>query len=171
MFVFEKASASDFERLFALRIETMRASLERIGRFDPQRARDRFRGSFRPEHTRLIVGDDGTMAGCVALGPADGGLLLEHFYIAPGAQGRGLGSAVLGRLLREAADAGLPVRLSVLQQSEAGRFYARHGFATTGADEWDVYYEWRPGSPAETPGDDAAPASLPPHSGTVRSAS
>ncbi len=144
MFVFETASEQDFERLFALRIETMRPSLERIGRFDPQRAHERFRRSFRPDHTRLIIADDGTLAGCVALGPDTDGLLLEHFYIASAAQGRGLGSAVLLRLLEEAQAAGLAVRLSVLQKSEAGRFYARHGFAPVGEDEWDVYYEWRP---------------------------
>jgi len=34
--------ASDAEDLVQLRILAMRESLERIGRFDPQRARDRF---------------------------------------------------------------------------------------------------------------------------------
>lgn len=144
MFVFQQASEQDFERLVALRIETMRPSLERIGRFDSERARQRFRDSFRPGHTRLIVTNDGALAGCVALGPVDDGLRLEHFYIAPAAQGAGLGTAVLRRLLEEATKADMPVRLSVLHQSEAGRFYARHGFAIVGQDEWDVYYEWRP---------------------------
>ena len=144
VFVFQQASEQDFERLVALRIETMRPSLERIGRFDPERARQRFRDSFRPGHTRLILTDDGALAGCVALGPVDDGLLLEHFYIAPAAQGAGLGSAVLLRLLEEAATAALPVRLSVLRESKAGRFYARHGFVIVGQDEWDIYYEWRP---------------------------
>lgn len=148
MFAFEEASEGDFQRLFELRLLTMRESLERIGRFDERRAFERFRGSFRPQYTRLIIAD-GALAGCVAVGPADGGLLLEHFYIAPERQGRGFGSGVLRRLLDEADDAGLPIRLSVLQQSEAGRFYARHGFTVTGEDEWDVYYERRP-RPSQT---------------------
>ncbi|RMN79860.1 hypothetical protein ALQ56_05513, partial [Pseudomonas syringae pv. papulans] len=33
----------DFETLVAIRIEAMRESLERVGRFDPVRARERFR--------------------------------------------------------------------------------------------------------------------------------
>jgi hypothetical protein len=36
------AAAEDFEALVALRIDAMRESLERIGRFDPARARERF---------------------------------------------------------------------------------------------------------------------------------
>ena len=40
--VFVAAEPSDFESLVALRIEAMRESLERIGRFDPVRARERF---------------------------------------------------------------------------------------------------------------------------------
>ena len=40
-FHFSQAHQSDFDRLFALRILTMRENLERIGRFDPQRALER----------------------------------------------------------------------------------------------------------------------------------
>jgi hypothetical protein len=36
------AHAEDFEALLALRVTAMRESLERIGRFDPGRARARF---------------------------------------------------------------------------------------------------------------------------------
>jgi hypothetical protein len=49
------ATAGDAEALVALRIAAMRASLERIGRFDPGRARERFLAGFSPAHTRHIV--------------------------------------------------------------------------------------------------------------------
>ena len=39
------AIAGDAEDLVGLRILAMRESLERIGRFDPARARERFHGS------------------------------------------------------------------------------------------------------------------------------
>jgi hypothetical protein len=51
---FENAVASDAEALAAIRVEAMRESLERIGRFDPQRARERFLSAFSPTHTRHI---------------------------------------------------------------------------------------------------------------------
>lgn len=143
-FRLEQATEQDFQRLFELRLSTMRESLERIGRFDEKRAYERFRGSFRAEYTRLIMLSDGSLGGCVALGPSDDGLLLEHFYISPALQSVGLGTQILQTLLAEADELGLVIRLSVLKHSDAGRFYSRNGFTTTGEDEWDVYYERSP---------------------------
>lgn len=116
----------------------MRESLERIGLYDGRRAFERFPSTFRPEHTRLIL-IAGELAGCVALKPEDDGLHLEHFYIHLAYQGRGLGAAVLKRLLVEARR---PVRLSVLQQSDAERFYRRFGFVETARDDFDIYLSW-----------------------------
>lgn len=144
-FAFAPAREADFKRLFEIRLLAMRPSLERIGRFDPERARARFRGSFRPEHTRLILAPTGQLIGCVAFGPHDGALLLEHFYMLPEAQGGGIGSAVLRQLLAEADAAGLPIQLDVLRESDAKRFYERHGFAETHRDELDIYMERLPG--------------------------
>lgn len=142
-FHFSPAHQSDFDRLFALRLLTMRESLERIGRFDRQRALERFQNSFRPQHTRLIIVKD-QLAGCVALGPHEDGWLLEHFYIAPQFQGHGLGSLALSSLMTQADQAQKTITLSVLQQSDAARFYERHGFHKTGEDEWDIYYARMP---------------------------
>ncbi len=142
-FHFTPASEHDFSTLFELRLLTMRESLERIGRFDPQRALERFRNSFRPQYTRLICCDE-QMAGCVAFGPEQDHLLLEHFYIAPDFQNRGLGSLVLNRLMREAGQAQKTIRLSTLKQSDAARFYEKHGFCKSGEDDWDIYYHYQP---------------------------
>ncbi|MCG7393784.1 GNAT family N-acetyltransferase [Microvirga sp. ACRRW] len=150
-FCLRAASQEDFDRLFHLRIAAMRESLERIGRFDERRALERFKSSFQPEHTRLILIDD-TLAGCVAMKPAENGLLLEHFYLYPAFQGRGLGAAILAQLLDEADVARQTVRLSVLQKSDAGRFYKRFGFIETGQDEWDVYLERPSHAPAAPSG-------------------
>ncbi len=99
-FDFAPVAEADFEELLALRIATMRASLERLGRFDPQRAAERFRRTFRPADTRRIV-VDGVKAGCVGFWaePVDA-IRVEHFDLAAPFQGRGLGSAVLRRLSR-----------------------------------------------------------------------
>jgi GNAT superfamily N-acetyltransferase len=57
------------------------------------------------------------------------------------AQGQGLGGAVLALLLAEADAAAKPVCLGVLRDSPAARFYERHGFRFTHAEEWDFYFE------------------------------
>ena len=48
------AAPSDFEALLSLRIAAMRESLERIGRFDPERARQRLRATFDARCTRRL---------------------------------------------------------------------------------------------------------------------
>lgn len=140
MIAFEAASEADFERLLALRVQVMRPHLERIGRFQPERARSRFREAFDPAHMRLIA-IDGAFAGCVSLKAEAGFYELGQFYLAPEHQGRGTGGAILARLLAETDAAGLPVRLNVLKQSPAARLYERHGFVRTHEEEWDVFYE------------------------------
>lgn len=145
----EQATAEDFDRLFQLRIAAMRESLERIGRYDERRAFERFRSTFQPERTRLILIAE-ELAGCVAMKPEDDGLLLEHFYLYPAFQGRGLGAAILRQLLAEADEAGQPIRLSVLQKSDAERFYRRFGFVETAQDDFDIYLS-RPLSTASSP--------------------
>ena len=130
---------SDFEALAAIRIEAMRESLERIGRFDPVRARERFRSGFTPEYTRHIL-VDGERVGFVAIKPQGDTLLLDHLHVQPGSQGRGVGAAVLTQIFAEADAGKLPVRVGALRDSDSNRFYARHGFQLVERGEFDNYY-------------------------------
>lgn len=136
----------DFDALADLRIEAMRDSLERIGRFDPVRARERLRAGFSPEHTRhIVLGAE--RAGFVVVRPEGEGLLLDHLYVRPGFQRRGIGAAVLARVFAEADAAGLALRVGALRGSDSNRFYQRHGFRQVEEGEWDIYY-LRPAAPA-----------------------
>ena len=117
----------------------MRESLERLGRFDPQRARERFLAAFDQALTRHIV-VEGRRVGFVVVRPQDGRLLLDHLYLLPSAQGRGIGAAVLRDVFAHADALALPVRVSALRGSDANRFYVRHGFVLTERTEWDDHY-------------------------------
>lgn len=128
-----------YDALLAIRIEAMRDSLERLGRFDPERARARLRATFRPDHTWFIE-RDGARIGFYALRPDGDGLRLDHLYVVPAAQGLGVGGQVLGRLLRDADLRGLPVRVGALRGSDSNRFYRRHGFEPVAESEWDIDY-------------------------------
>ncbi|PYC82151.1 GNAT family N-acetyltransferase [Streptomyces tateyamensis] len=138
---------ADVEPIAELRAEAMRPDLERLGRYDEDRVRRRFREAYRPEHTR-VVEVDGRLAGCVAVRPAEDGHWLEHFYLDPALHGRGIGSSVLAGLLTEADAAGHTLRLNVLQGSPARRLYERSGFVLTGEDPMDVFMVRPPGSGA-----------------------
>jgi GNAT superfamily N-acetyltransferase len=74
-----------------------------------------------------VVEVAGDPVASIALVPTPQTAWLQHFYVEPAAQGRGLGSAVLGRLL-EAATGLLPIRLLAVRGSRSIRLYERHGF-------------------------------------------
>ncbi|MFG3280775.1 GNAT family N-acetyltransferase [Streptomyces sp. NPDC048111] len=141
------AEGADVEAIVELRAVAMRPDLERLGRFDEHRVRQRFRDAFCPSHTWIVLAD-GAFAGCVALRPAEDGYWLEHFYLAPAVQGRGLGSAVLRAVLARPEAIAAPVRLNVLQGSAARRLYERHGFAVESQDPVDVFMVRPPGARA-----------------------
>ena len=136
---FEPALAADAEGLVAIRIAAMRESLERIGRFDPQRARDRFLAHFDPACTRHVV-VDGERVGFVVLRPQGEERLLDHLYVLPSHQGRGIGAAVLRDVFASADAHGQAVRVGALRESDANRFYARLGFELVEHTEWDNHY-------------------------------
>ncbi|MET7859443.1 GNAT family N-acetyltransferase [Streptomyces sp. NPDC005318] len=132
------ADPSDIERIAELRAVVMRPDLERLGRYDEHRVRQRLRDTFAPEHTSVVLAD-GEFAGCVTLRPVESGWWLESFYLSPALQGRGIGTAVLRTLLERTDAEGADVRLHVLQGSPARRLYERHGFTLEGEDPIDVH--------------------------------
>jgi len=129
--------AADFESMLALRIAALRTSLERLGRFDPQRARERLASQFEPAAMRHIE-RDGLRIGFLTLKPQADALRLEHLYIQPGAQGQGVGAWALDWVKAQGQD----VTLSALKLSDANRFYLRHGFVVTGESDFDIDYRW-----------------------------
>ncbi|MEV4172055.1 GNAT family N-acetyltransferase [Nonomuraea sp. NPDC049709] len=137
---------TDVEAVAELRAVVLRPDLERLGRYDEHRVRQRLRDGFVPEHTWMIE-VDGTSAGCVALRPMERTYWLEHFYLDPDLHGRGIGSAVLSGLLERCDREDAVVRLNVLQGSPARRLYERYGFAVETEDEVDVFMVRHP-SPA-----------------------
>ena len=139
---FEPAEESDRELLADVRVEAMRASLERIGRFDPLRARERFLSNFTPALTRHVVANRAgrPRVGFVVIRPQGDHLLLEHLYLGQRYQGQGLGTAVLNQVFIDADRESMDVRVGALRDSDANRFYARHGFVLVEQSEWDLHY-------------------------------
>lgn len=139
---FRASTADDAHWMAELRADVMRPDLERLGRYDEHRVRQRFLDAFVPGHTRVIL-VGGREVGLVAVRPEPDALWIEHFYLAPSPQGRGIGAQVLAKILTE-GDGTRPFRLNVLQGSPARRLYERHGFVLDHDDAIDVYLEAPP---------------------------
>ncbi|MFF5210324.1 GNAT family N-acetyltransferase [Streptosporangium sp. NPDC000396] len=98
-----------------------------------------------PRHEVWVAEPHGRVAGFAALSDE----WLEHLYVAPDAQGLGLGSALLAQAKKVRPSL---LSLYVFQQNTgARRFYERHGFVLTalgdGGDNEerlpDARYRWR----------------------------
>lgn len=138
---FVPTSQNDAQSLAILRVEAMRESLEAVGRFDPDRARDRFLNSFDPASTTKIL-KAGRLVGFFAIKVRPDHILLDHLYIARDLQGSGLGSAVIKLVKTRASDASLPIQLCALKGSSSNAFYMHHGFELTNSDALDNYYQF-----------------------------
>lgn len=131
---------SEKEVLAQLRIAAMRESLETVGRFDPLRARARFVDGFDCESTRKIKMADG-LAGFYVIKDKGDHFYLEHLYVHPDFQGKGIGASILQSLIAVAQNRKLPLRVGALRGSRSNQFYRSHGFIQTHEEEWDIYYE------------------------------
>lgn len=131
------STTQDVEWLAELRADVLRDDLERLGRYDPRRVRQRMREAFETRFTRVIVVDGADVGSITVRGDGDE-RWIEHFYLAREMQGRGVGSRVLQQILDEEADTPL-LRLNVLQGSPARDLYARHAFRVDSEDAVDVY--------------------------------
>ncbi|WP_236086975.1 GNAT family N-acetyltransferase [Bordetella holmesii] len=137
------ARESDFEGLAMLRLAAIRASLQALGRFDPQRSHQRLRAGFIPALTRHIL-VDGVRAGFYILNDRQPVWRLTHFYLAPDYSGHGIGSRLLAELCARARTLRASIELAALKGSRSNAFYLAHGFEKIGESQWDVEYRYLP---------------------------
>lgn len=137
------ATDEDADQLARIRVDAMRPSLEAVGRFDPERARRRFLDTFSPDDTRVIK-SDGAIAGFYVVRRRADHLYLDHLYLRPDQQGKGVGRLIIEQIKGEARRLSLPIRLMAFKESAANAFYRNSGFHFVGAESFDNHYEWSP---------------------------
>ncbi len=151
-FIIYAAEPHDADLLANIRVEAMRESLEAVGRFDPERVRERFLQNFVPASTFKLM--RGTyVLGFYTLLEQRSHLELDHLCLLPEAQGEGVGTEVLSHVKAMAYVAGKPIHLDAVQHSRANHFYRRNGFRMIHSEDLDNYYELslehiEPGTPA-----------------------
>lgn len=97
-----------------------------------------------PGATQEILLHDGVPVGQMMVHRSPQEIRLVDIALLPDCRGRGLGTAAIAELQREAAMANLPVTLSVLKSNPAQRLYARLGFVRTGENDSRYAMTWQP---------------------------
>jgi ribosomal protein S18 acetylase RimI-like enzyme len=136
------AKNDDFEKLVDIRIRAMKPSLEKVGRFDKTRATERFRKSFIPEQTILVVENE-KIQGFYIITLENKRLFLNHLYIDPEFQGNGIGRKLLEQVMDIARESGKSIELEALKESRSNSFYCTNGFIKIGESEFDNLYRWK----------------------------
>ena len=131
-FELRPATDGDREFLYALHRAAMYESVARTWGWDEAWQRARFDAHFDPRAVQVIRAG-GREVGAVRLEERGAELYVAGLAVAPEAQGRGLGTAVLQGLLARAAARRVPVTLQVLKTNPgARRLYERLGFRADG---------------------------------------
>lgn len=132
------ATPADEPFLYALFRATMRASINQLwGDWDEARWSRFFRDQFQAARYQVVqVG--GADVGALVVDVRSDEVYLDTVEIAPGYQGRGLGTAIVRAVLEDAAERGLPVRLQVNRANRARALYERLGFREVGRSDTHV---------------------------------
>jgi len=136
---YNSANKNDFEDLVRLRIKAMKPSLEKVGRFTPERARERFKKSFIPENTTIIKNQN-ELIGFYMITENDESLFLNHLYIDPKFQGKGYGTEIINKIKNASNKLQKDILLEALKESPANNFYLKNGFEYISSSEFDNNY-------------------------------
>ena len=106
-----------------------------------------------PDADRWILERGGTSVGAVIRARTNEEHRVVYLALAPAHRGRGLGSALLRHLQKQATEARVPLRLQAFVDSPALRLYRRLGFVETGTDGLRIRFEYPvPDAPSPRPG-------------------
>lgn len=86
-----------------------------------------------------LVEHDGQRIGAIWVEKEPDHLWLREIQISPSHQNQGIGTKLLMKLMDEAGQSGLPLRLRVLTENRAKILYERHGFKVIGM-HGDTHY-------------------------------
>ena len=101
-----------------------------------------YRAAFpRAEFAIILLRDQAI--GRIVIDRAENEFRLVDIALLPAQRGRGLGTALVQNLQREAAAAKKPIRLNVVKGQRAFRLYQRLGFEKTGEAGMRDQMEWR----------------------------
>ena len=125
------ATAGDFAFLQALHIATLKEYVAQTWSWDDVAQAARFRAGFNPETSRIVL-IDGRAVGVLAVERRPDDIFITNIALLPEQQGCGLGAAIIGDVLAEAAQAGVATVLQVLRVNPARHLYERLGFAVMG---------------------------------------
>jgi GNAT superfamily N-acetyltransferase len=143
------ATERDYGFVERLYVESMRPLLLRLDAWDEADVLGRFRGSFDVTHVRIIR-VDGADVGFIQTSETDAEINLDQIHLRKRYRSRGIGSRLIGDLLRADAARNKALSLAAVRGNRALALYQRLGFLTVSTDATKLYM--RAGQSITAPG-------------------
>lgn len=151
------ARPSDFAFAEALYLESTRPLLTALGAWEEDAARARLRAAF-DRHPPLVICADGKDVGWVQVSVRPGAIHLHQIHLSDAYRDRGIGTRLIGDIMRAAREVGLPVTLNVIRGNPAVELYKRLDFVVVNRGRELLQMRWQEGEP-DTPAAPEPPAS------------
>lgn len=139
-YTLRQAVESDIEPMMRIGHEGVRQYLEQLWGWNQADQERRFREDFDPARISIVV-IDGRDVGYLDIENHDDHVFLAGIYLDREYRCRGLGSALIGDLLRSCRSLRKPLRLRVLRPNPAQHLYIRLGFRPIEVTETHIYME------------------------------
>ncbi|MEO8539652.1 MAG: GNAT family N-acetyltransferase [bacterium] len=135
------ALKDEFEPLYAIHARAIGPYVVQTwGSWDDAWQRAHFAEHWPPDKQAIEV--DGELAGFLEVEERGESLWVSNIELSPDVHGRGVGSAILRAIQRDALERGLGVGLQVLKVNPAQRLYRRLGFREAGETETHFQMAW-----------------------------
>jgi ribosomal protein S18 acetylase RimI-like enzyme len=129
------ARPTDSEFVYQVKKAALGEYIEQTWGWDEVFQHDFHVREYDPTTTEIITWQ-GTDVGWMEVERGSDNLFLSGIYILPEYQSRGVGSALIGQIIREAKETQLPLMLQVLKVNPRARaLYEKLGFVVTGESE------------------------------------
>ena len=144
-FALRPGRREDFAFAEAIYIDAMRPMMVALGTWNEAERRAAFRRSYKTAETSIIT-LDGADIGWMQVSERDTDYNLAQVQLLPEYCGRGIGSRLIGDLLKRAARDGKTVSLAAVRTNRAIRLYERMGFRIIDPDATPIIdMVWEPG--------------------------
>jgi GNAT superfamily N-acetyltransferase len=139
-----RATPCDADFVYRVMEATMRRYVEQTwGSFSEARTRKDVADVIASGHCSIIE-FEGADIGVLTVERLADRIKLGQFYILPSHQNRGIGTAILRELIREARQAGKRLKLRLLKVNPVRRLYEREGFRVVSSTPERLYMELSP---------------------------
>ena len=126
-----KASPNDSEFAYCVKRAAFSEYVEKVQGWDEDEQRQLHEQRFRTQDFR-VINLGGTDIGIMAVVVAPDCMKVNQLFLLPGHQGKGIGRRCMSRIMEEARQLGLPVRLRVMKVNPRARaFFQQLGFMRT----------------------------------------